>query len=235
MRTARTIALTVAFLLSGTTTAQMTSTTSDTQALLSLEVRTDSHVEPATANADTARVTVHADKDRSYQLVEWALGRYHQAGLTIPATHVSFHPTRQPCLWYIGLHTTDAGKHRIDVCVPDQPSRERTILHELAHAWARDNLAPDTRQAFLAMRGLETWHDSDTDWEEQGTEHAAEIIAWGLNHQCRTPGHIGNYDPATLAAAFEFLTGTQPICETDTDNSGTPNPNINNRAGRPQA
>jgi hypothetical protein len=184
---------------------------------------------------DATRVTVYADKDRSHRLVEWALDRYDQAGLAVPATDVYFHPNRQGCEGYDGIHTITAGKHRIDVCVLDQRSRERTILHEFAHAWAHTNLTDDTRQTFLAKRGLETWHDSDTEWEDRGTEHAAEIIRWGLSHQCRAPGRIGNHDPATLTTTFEFLTGTQPLCETDTDNSGTRNLYTNRRAGGPQA
>ncbi len=201
--------------------------------LTGLEIAHDECQIPAAGHAQL--VTVHSDEERSHQLVDWVRDLYNQAGLTIPATDVYFHSIRQPCLGYAGLHTTSAGRHRIDVCMQDRPKREHTILHEFAHAWAHTNLTDDTRQAFLARRGLETWHDSDTDWEEQGTEHAAEIIAWGLNHQCRTPGHIGDYDPATFAATFEFLTGTQPICETDTDNSGTPNTYTNSQAGGPQA
>ena len=184
---------------------------------------------------DAARVTVYADRDRSHQLVEWALDRYQHAGLAVPATDVYFHPNRQGCQGYDGIHTINDGKHRIDVCVLDQRSQERTILHEFAHAWAHTNLTDDIRQAFLAMRGLEIWHDSDTEWEDRGTEHAAEIIRWGLNHQCRAPGRIGNHDPATLTTTFEFLTGTRPLCETDTDNSGTPNPDTTGQAGGPQA
>jgi hypothetical protein len=186
------------------------------------------------AVADTDRIiTVDADEERGHQLVEWAVDRYHQAGLTVPGADVYFLRGLDACRGYVGLHTVQSGRHRIDVCDPGQRSRERIILHEFAHAWVGENLTSDDREAFLGLRGLEMWHDPDTDWSQRGTEHAAEIMFWGLSDECRTPGRIGTDDPATLAASFEFLTGTEPLCEID--RTGSSIPTAISRIGGPAA
>ena len=181
----------------------------------------------------TGRITVHADNERGDELVEWAVDRYRQAGLTVPGADVYFHSGLDACRGYVGLHTVQSGRHRIDLCDPGQRSRERIILHEFAHAWVGENLTSDDREAFLALRGLETWHGPDTDWSQRGTEHAAEIMFWGLSDECRTPGRIGTDDPSTLAASFEFLTGTEPLCEID--RTGSSIPTSISRVGGPAA
>jgi hypothetical protein len=176
----------------------------------------------ASADTDTDRITVDADEERGHELVEWAVGRYHQAGLTVPGADVHFQRGLEGCRGYVGLHTVQSGRHRIGVCDPGQRSRERIILHEFAHAWVGETLTSDNREAFLALCGLEMWHDPDTDWGQRGTEHAAEVMFWGLSDECRTPGRIGTDDSATLAAAFEFLTGTEPLCEIVRNGSAIP-------------
>lgn len=175
------------------------------------------------AVADTDRIiTVDADEERGHQLVEWAVDRYHQAGLSVPGADVHFNRGLDACRGYVGLHTVQSGRHRIDVCHPAQRSRERIILHEFAHAWVGENLTDVDREGFLTLRGLGTWRNADTDWKLRGTEHAAEIMFWGLSEQCRTPGRIGNDNHGTLTAAFEFLTGTEPLCQIDRNGSSIP-------------
>ena len=93
------------------------------------------------------------------------------------------------------------------------PSRRRLVLHEFAHAWARENLTDSQREALMADRELETWNDHDVEWAQRGTEHAAEIITWGLDMQCSPHEIISDQEAASLAAAFEFLTGTETLCE----------------------
>lgn len=183
--------------------------------------------------AGTDRITVHGDEERGREVVEWAIDRYRRAGLAVPGVDVYFHRGLDACRGYVGLHTVQSGRHRIDVCDPGQRSRERIVLHEFAHAWVGENLSSDDREAFLALRGLEMWHDPDTDWKQRGTEHAAEIMFWGLSERCRIPGRIGTDDPAALAVSFEFLTGTEPLCEID--RSGSSIPVVISRIGGPAA
>ena len=92
---------------------------------------------------------------------------------------------------------------------------EETILHEIAHAWAAHNLSDDQRQAFVDLRGLDTWF-GDAPWHERGSEQAAVIIAWGLGETSRRPTWMPNRDLDSLTKAFNQLVGTDPI--TDTSN-----------------
>ena len=179
----------------------------------------------------SASLTVHADDERGRRVVKWAVGRYREAGLTVPASDVYFNRGLDACRGYVGLHTLESGRHRIDICDPGRRSRERIILHEFAHAWVGENLTDVGREGFVTLRGLETWYDVDTDWKLRGTEHAAEIMFWGLSEQCRTPGRIGTDEPAVLAVAFEFLTGTQPLCMIDPDGSSSSEPAATERRG----
>lgn len=102
------------------------------------------------------------------------------------------------------------------------------MLHELAHAWANHNLTDEEKEELTIFRGLRAWNDHDLAWEERGTEHAAEIVAWALldepNHvrwiETTTEGEvvesfrlltIENSDVEAMVEAFHFLTGQDPI------------------------
>jgi hypothetical protein len=87
---------------------------------------------------------------------------------------------------------------------------KRTLLHELGHAWAGHTINEETQARFLADRGLSTWGDPQTPWEEKGAEHAAEIIAWALMDKELHMVTMEDVDPATLAALYQVLTGTTP-------------------------
>ena len=54
------------------------------------------------------------------------------------------------------------------------------MLHELAHAWAQITLTEADEEAFLELRGLDSWDGPGQSWKELGREHAAEVIAWAL-------------------------------------------------------
>ena len=58
------------------------------------------------------------------------------------------------------------------------------VLHELAHAWSTIGLPVERRHAFQVLRGWEHWSDYDlAEWRDNGTEQAAEIIAWGVSNK----------------------------------------------------
>ncbi|MBA3552099.1 MAG: hypothetical protein H0W27_04425 [Actinobacteria bacterium] len=79
----------------------------------------------------------------------------------------------------------------------------------MAHGWAGSNLSSGERARFLELRGLTTWNDHGADWNERGSEHAAEIMSWALGDQgtgINTPS-IPDNSIEQLTAAYELLTG----------------------------
>lgn len=156
---------------------------------------------------------IHADTPEEADLARWAIGRFRQAGLILPELDLYFRSRNEGCQGNLGLHTKLISTHSIEICTPTKTRQPAVVLHELGHAWTTENLTIEKQEGFLAMRNLESWR-TGSDWAEMGNEHAAEIIAWGLNVECRPPGRIGNHDQASLTAAFEYLTGTAPLCKT---------------------
>jgi hypothetical protein len=86
---------------------------------------------------------------------------------------------------------------------------ERTLLHEMGHAWADATLTNAQRDALLELRSLEAWNTGD--WEERGFEHAAEILMWGLSEEPFNMGAIPDADADSLAEAYRLLTGSDPL------------------------
>ena len=155
------------------------------------------------------------DNRQPEKVVEWVLGRYALAGLAPPAVEVRFYPfdpALEQCAGFPGFYTFAGGKHRIDICGIGERNRRQILLHELAHAWTFENLSEARRNAFLAARGLDAWNDGRVTWEQRGAEHAAEIIAWGLDLWCDARDPIREEDPGSLAAGLAQLTGAAPVC-----------------------
>jgi len=181
---------------------------------------------PATDERVPGRITVRneTDNDQPYAILEWAVDRYDLAGLGLPDIEITFHewePSKAECAGQGGLHSVSQDGHFVEVCGVGVPSRRRLVLHELAHAWAHDNLTQGQRDSLLVERGLEVWSDVETDWSRRGTEHAAEIITWGLALDCDQRYFlnnelIGDESYEDLAELFEFLTGVAPICRHET-------------------
>jgi hypothetical protein len=174
---------------------------------------------PQTDPADTAATQIvvwnGTDNRQPRQVVDWVVGRFHLAGLQAPEAEIRFHPFNpafEECAGFPGFYTFDDPGHRIDICAVGERSRRRTLLHELAHAWTYEHLDETERNAFLADQGLEVWNDADVPWEERGAEHAATLIAVGLDLHCDPRDMIDEDDLGSLAAAFEDLTGARPIC-----------------------
>jgi len=139
----------------------------------------------------------------------WAAERFADAGIGVPSVELLFSPEREGCEGRLGLYRDDVA-HICGVHVNDLS--RRTTLHELAHGWVESHVSPSLEQRFLRLRGLETWNDSDATWDERGTEHAADIVAWALDGQ-PTEGFglpsIPDNDPGQLAEAYRLLTGQQ--------------------------
>jgi hypothetical protein len=144
-------------------------------------------------------------------MARWAVGRFEAERLMLPSLEIRFHRSTNGCEGRLGGYSNGTA----DLCGEhvNWMSR-RTLLHEMAHGWVEATASSDLKARFLRLRQLETWNDHDVDWEERGTEHAAEIISWALDGQPTgiQQASIPRNDPDELAAAYELLTG-RPLPE----------------------
>jgi hypothetical protein len=162
------------------------------------------------------------------QLVDWGQTRFRQAGLELPEVDFYFHADTLACHGHVGIYYQ--ASRSLHICRLDKP----TILHELAHAWTHHNLEDQQRATFTTLRGLDGWNDHSRDRGERATEHAAEIIAWGLMDRnllvrWATTTDTGSTQltwrlltiddsgPDRLIEAYEFLTGTRPTRRLEDD------------------
>ena len=144
-------------------------------------------------------------------MARWAVGRFTAVEMDLPSLEIRFHEDRAGCGGRMGFYRDGTA----DVCgVHVNSMSRRTLLHEMAHAWVDANVSADLEARFLRLRQLETWNDHSVDWEERGTEHAAEIISWALDGQGTGTDRpsIPMNDPNHLADAYELLTG-RPLPE----------------------
>ena len=141
---------------------------------------------------------------KAAEIIAWAVDRFRVAGLQLPDLQISF-PTScdgKKALYHVG-------RTSIDFCYV---INKTTVLHEFAHAWDDTSGAVD-RNAFLKMRGLSVWWGGPgMPSDEQGAEHLAEIIAWGLtNVYTRSVPQLPANSLSELTEAFVILTrGVQP-------------------------
>lgn len=183
-----------------------------------------SEVFPILAEAEVAAASVEEPRF-TFEGLEGDRGRLarafenlRQAGLVLENLSVSFHDTTGPCMGNLGLHRFTERSHEVLICNLDQARRGATLMHELAHVWVAQNITGQLRQDFLAARGLDRWHGGDIEWGERGTEHAAEVLAWGTSdHPCWVVprAEIGDRDVSVLAQHFQLLTGRAPSCDAD--------------------
>jgi hypothetical protein len=140
------------------------------------------------------------------EMARWAVGRFTADGMDLPSLDVRFHRAPTGCGGRLGSYRDGEA----DICGTHVNSMSRrTLLHEMAHAWVDANVSSDLEARFLRLRQLETWNDHAVDWEERGTEHAAEIISWALDGQgtgTERPS-IPRNDPEELATAYSLLIG----------------------------
>ena len=163
------------------------------------------------ANASIGEVSTTEPAD---PLIGWVRGRFARAGLEPPEVTVHFHGSRAGCQDRIALFVGTRPTSQIHLCFDeDAPPlvRQRTSLHEFAHAWTHEHLVDADRRKFLERRGLEHW-DEPARWDRRGAEHAAEIIAWGLLEEEKRVLKVSPNGRASLVEGFRFLTGVDPIC-----------------------
>jgi len=159
------------------------------------------------------RLLITASDPDQRALVDWAVDRFEQAGLALPALTISIHETRSACAGSAGLFYWGPPP-RVELCAVETPSgsgARMIVLHELGHAWAELTSDQAARDRFLAVRSLDTWRDSSVPTGRWGQEQAAEILAWGLMDQPVRLARIHDADSDDLAAAFEALAGQPPL------------------------
>ena len=147
-------------------------------------------------------VRIVADNDDLVVFVTNALQKFAHAGYPIDNTEIRY--DEGACDGAVGYHTVDEGHHLVVMCL----QAEWTILHELGHVWSDQYMDEQDEAEWLERRGLDSW--SEGDWDQQGTEHLAETVAFGLLDTAHTPRRVaGGYDKHV--DDFEWLFGMEPL------------------------
>lgn len=169
--------------------------------------------EHVTDEAPRTATTISGGTEAQHEMAEWAIARFDEANLPLPAIAIEFHADKDECQGYLGYY--DRSEKQLDVCNQGAPRTEpiHTILHELAHAWSFEYLPKDIVEAFTENRGLDAWRDADARWWQQGQEQAAEVVAWGLMNEVEPFNSIWviGEECEQLSEAFAFLTGIAPL------------------------
>ena len=100
---------------------------------------------------------------------------------------------------------------RDEDCNEILPSWRAVVLHEIAHAWLDTHLDVIDIERFLDHVGVDAWRDPDLPWDENGLEHAADTIAWGLMDRDIEMLRVGQPSDDQLAEGFRMLTGIDPL------------------------
>ena len=162
--------------------------------------RTPAHPEHVSAPAVHKPRITFVDQPTPQQRddIQWAVDRFVSAGLQLPDLKISF-----PALCDGKGALYHVGRKSIEFCRVNK----RRALHELAHAWDDTSGAVD-RAAFLELRGLSVWWGgTGMRSSEQGAEHLAEIMAWGLmGANPRDVPQLPANSVSELTTAFALLT-----------------------------
>lgn len=176
---------------------------------------------PVSSLVDSQDATSGEWTEEQKALVEFGTDRFEAQGLELPELQFVFHDSLVPCDGHKGRYCRERGL--VEMCSNDK----RTLLHEMAHAWAGVNLKSTDREAFVELHGLDSWNGHEHAWERRGTEHVAETIAWALSDD---PHHVKwvedlsdgtshleyriltiDVDVETLMDSFRTLTGMSPV------------------------
>lgn len=148
------------------------------------------------------------------EMIAWALDLFDEAGMELPPLRIVHHgDDTTPCNGGDGMHRPGEPRNVVELCTNDATfATQAMVLHELAHAWVDHNVGPERRAEFQALRGYTHWHDYEAAaWHENGTEQAAEIVAWGLFDRPMSMVRINGNSCAELEAGYRTLTGEAPL------------------------
>jgi len=161
-----------------------------------------------TMTTTASEVVVSADTSEQRALAEWAVERYETAGLVLPSLNIEFVGPDQIACGGVPARTYFEETPTVKMCW----NNEFMLLHELAHVWVEQNVPPTDRDSFTAMRDdVRGWAGTEVPWSERASEHAANIIAWGLQEKPYLISRTYPNDKDSLLEAFEFLTGSEPL------------------------
>ncbi len=180
----------------------------------------------ATPPSKTLVEVVHADPNPSIvvraedpldTMMMWrAVAAFRQAGLDVPPVVITVHENdREPCDGNRGRFTT-RDEYAIEICAQhanrrvEMRWRYRTALHELAHAYTAITFVEDDINAFLQINDVKTWLDRKAEWEERGSEIAAESLLWGMGVE---PDVRIEASCDELLDNFHYITRSQPVAE----------------------
>jgi hypothetical protein len=173
----------------------------------------------AVAGEPGTEIEVFNGETHQIEVVEWGVQRYRLAGLSIPSVASITFPPHELCARNSGWAIDDGEEQRIVLCIFENEMCEdegcetlsalarATLVHEMAHVWTIGNLDASTRERFLDLRQVEVWQGPGLLWAEQGSEHAAEIIMWGVMEETLDLFRLGIPSCADLEEAYQLLTG----------------------------
>lgn len=170
-------------------------------------------VAPLLSRPSLPSVRVRSGDGADRDLAGWAVGRFSEAGLDLPEVTITFHDDDAPCRGNTGLYRPGPPAE-VHLCISDgrpETVRKLITLHELGHAWAEDRPDVTARDAFLGVRGLDSWRDGGQPRHLWGAEHAAEAISWALMDEPVRIIRIDDAGPEALSEAFRALTGVEPL------------------------
>ena len=180
-------------------------------------------------------VDIHNGTPSRAALVTWGLARFDVVGLPLPDVRsVIFTAFTDYCAEVQGrtirLPDEDpltgqpaSGGWKVVLCVDEDDldvgdresdpsvSARFVTLHELAHVWTEQNVDDRRRDHLLDWLAVPTWNDRRFEWDQRGTEWAADFIAWGLMDE---PVPLFELDEPPLEMrfnGFQLLTGRRPL------------------------
>jgi hypothetical protein len=146
------------------------------------------------------------------RLVDWALGRFAEGGLSLPERiEFVFDPTGEECHGHRGTCHPSNGIAKAKVCLPmpeEAHKRAIVLLHELAHLWdwvQGDGLGWPDRSEIVGG----SLDGDNGDWDDRSIERVAHVITWGLYDGAVHPYTLGLSD-REMCDRYEALTGSPP-------------------------
>lgn len=180
----------------------------------------------ASLTFDGQTVTIYNGSPALNVALEWGLQRFVAAGLEAPEiASATFTVQSDFCNDIRAQYLRTDGGVELEFCMDERsacadegcteilPGWNAVVLHEIAHAWLDTHLDVIDTDRFLDHVGLDTWRDPDLPWNENGQEHAADTIAWGLMDRDIEMLRIGQPTAGELAEGFRILTGIDPLAK----------------------
>ncbi len=151
---------------------------------------------------------VYAATREGLELARSGLRKYEEADLVLPELTLWMHDSRLGCSVEPGA-TNRSGVFVISTkrLVIHNCGPEFTLLHELGHAYVHLNVNADQRARFLDTRIANGWRGHD--WRLNGTEHAANVLAWKLLDGAVVPDRTLPNDETSLQLGYEILTESE--------------------------